>query len=79
MVYDIIPDRWWPQAGKCVRRGIAYKDDGTLILASGVEYFLTFKLPWKRKLYAINLDEEIVGHPRFVLRFLPGWTINKCR
>jgi hypothetical protein len=71
--YETIPDKWL-LVGRCVRNTTLLEPSGVRIPWKTPEYFVTFKLPWKRRLYAINLDEELLTNPRFIFRFKWGWT-----
>ena len=70
--HERVPDRWLA-FGKCVRNTVYRDHDGAFSPSKTWEYFLTLKLPWKTRVYCINLDEPIVRNPRFILRFKPGW------
>lgn len=74
IVYDVIPDRWF-LVGQCKRQTTLLHSDGSRSPHQGVEHFLTFKLPWKRRMYSISTDDFIRAHPRFVMRFRCGWCV----
>lgn len=73
-VQQTIPDRWFA-IGKCVRQTTTRQTDGSRLPSQTEEWFLTFKLPWKRRMYSISMDEFISGHPRFIVRFKFGWVL----
>lgn len=76
MVYDIIPDRWFC-IGECTRNIAVENPDGTHRPGKTTERFLTFKLPWRWRVWSINQDAVVVGFPRFVLRFRTGWVVDQ--
>jgi hypothetical protein len=75
MIHEVIPDQWLG-FGRCVRRNYYELPDERIEPSHIDEFYFQIKFPWKRRLYSINQDDVVVGHPVFILRFKPGWIIS---
>lgn len=67
----VTPDNYVPNAWFGIGRVWRNTSGGRI-----VENYLTLRMPWKRRLYCINTDDVLYGHPRLVLRFKFGWVID---
>jgi hypothetical protein len=41
------------------------------------EFVITFRLPWRRRMYEINTDQIVLGYPRVSLRLRWGVTCDR--
>lgn len=71
IVHQTIPN-WNFGFGKCVRHTTCLYPDGSRIPSTTDEWFFTIKLPWKRRIYSVSVD-DMVSANRFVMRFKWGW------